>query len=403
MTRPAVPLTLTWTEPKSGTPRRVLVERAIRIGADSRQNDVCLSYEGVQLLHAEILSDVGGRWELVALGVPSILVNQTLASRAPLDAGDTFSIGPVDFAVTSAAPVTGSYKTANLAAWRPVDPSTPPRQSGRFPSDPGAPPAGVRLALFLLMGILGLALAGFGGWFIARMDRRAPANAAKPTPPLEPRSVASIAPESVPPAVVVQPTSQPTPGLSEPFTAAKRAVVTVIARLSFEKGFASGTGFFVTGTGRLITNFHVVKHTDYQQILLTGSKKPIDARIVATDELHDLALLQAYVDPPVPFVSFVKNVRLRMGDPVFALGSPAGPLLEMSLTRGIVSSDRPRQFGEISMIQHDASINPGNSGGPLLDQEGRVVGINTLKIKDSQGLSFAIPLDEVINFLEINR
>lgn len=119
--------------------------------------------------------------------------------------------------------------------------------------------------------------------------------------------------------------------------------------------------------------------------------------------MHDLALLQAYVDPPVPFVSFVKDVRLKMGDPVFALGSPAGLSLEMSLTRGIVSSDRPRQFGEISLIQHDASINPGSSGGPLLDQEGHVVGINTLKIKDSQGLSFAIPLDEVMNSLEINR
>ena len=103
------------------------------------------------------------------------------------------------------------------------------------------------------------------------------------------------------------------------------------------------------------------------------------------------------------FVSFVKGIHLKMGDTVFALGSPAGPLLEMSMTRGIVSTDRPRQFGEISLIQHDASINPGNSGGPLLDQEGHVVGINTLKIKDSQGLGFAIPLDEVVNFLEINR
>lgn len=231
------------------------------------------------------------------------------------------------------------------------------------------------------------------------MDRRAPAVAAVPTPRAEPKPVTPIAPEPSPLPVA----AQPSPAGTDPFTAVKKAVVTVVARLSFEKGFASGTGFFVTSSGRLVTNFHVVKRTDYQQILLAGSKKPIDARIVATDELHDLALLQAYVDPPVPFVSFGKGTHLKMGDPVFALGSPAGPLLEMSLTRGIVSSDRPRQFGEVSMIQHDASINPGNSGGPLLDQDGHVVGVNTLKVKDAQGLSFAIPLEEVMTFLEINR
>lgn len=270
---------------------------------------------------------------------------------------------------------------------------------GRLPSPPAASPAGRSRALFVLLGVAALALAAFGGWFVARMDRRAPVAAAMPTPrPVEPKPVVASVPEPTP-AVA----AQPSPAGIEPFTAVKRAVVTVIARLSFEKGFASGTGFFVSSAGRLVTNFHVVQHTDYQQVLIAGSKKPIDARVVATDKVHDLALLQAYVDPPVPFVSFVKGVRLKMGDPVFALGSPAGPLLEMSLTRGIVSSDRPRQFGEISLIQHDASINPGNSGGPLLDQDGHVVGINTLKVKDAQGLSFAIPVDEVMNFLELNR
>lgn len=392
MTHPAVPLMLTWTEPKGGAPRRVLVDHAIRLGADARQNDVHLPYEGIQPLHAEIASDAQGRWEMVALGVPSILVNQTLASRAPLDAGSTFSVGPVDFAVTRAEPRTGSYRTADLTSRRPANPPSAGRQAE------SSPPSPARRPLLVVLAVGGLALAAFGGWSAARLDRRAPA-AAKPAPPPAAPTAAPLPEPSPPPTVA----TQPSPASSEPFTAVKKAVVTVLARLSFEKGFASGTGFFVTGTGRLITNSHVVRHTDYQQVLLAGSKKPIDARIVATDEVHDLALLQAYVEPPVPFVSFVKGVRLKMGDPVFALGSPAGPFLEMSLTRGIVSSDRPRQFGEITLIQHDASINPGNSGGPLLDQEGHVVGINTLKIKDSQGLSFAIPVDEVMNFLEINR
>lgn len=401
MPHPAVPLALTWTEPKSGSLCRVLVDRAIRLGADPRQNDVHLPYEGVQPLHAEILSDAEGRWELVALGVPSILVGEVLVSRAPLDPGSTFSIGPIELAVTRPETITGSYRKMDPSARRPADPATSGRLTGGYPPLPAAPPDGMPRALLVLLGVAGLALAAFGGWYVARMDRRPPVAATKPTPPtVEPKPVAPTVP--VPPLPIAV-SAQPSPPANEPFTAVKKAVVTVIAKLSFEKGFASGTGFFVTGTGRLITNFHVVKHTDYQQILLAGSKKPIDARIVASDEMHDLALLQAYVDPPVPFVSLVKGTPLKMGDAVFALGSPAGPLLEMSLTRGIVSSDRPRQFGEISMIQHDASINPGNSGGPLLDQEGHVVGINTSKVKDTQGLSFAIPLEEIMNFLEVHR
>jgi len=93
-------------------------------------------------------------------------------------------------------------------------------------------------------------------------------------------------------------------------------------------------------------------------------------------------------------------MTLKMGDPVFALGSPSGPTLEVSLSRGIVSSDQPRRIGKATFLQHDAAINPGNSGGPLLDQWGRVIGINTMKLKDTTGLSFAIPIDDVRTFLE---
>jgi S1-C subfamily serine protease len=189
----------------------------------------------------------------------------------------------------------------------------------------------------------------------------------------------------------------------DPFAAAKRSVVTVIAKLAFEKGFATGTGFFVTSSGKLVTNFHVVRRTDYQQILLPGKKKPVDARILATDEEHDLALLQAMIDPPVPVAPLASGTVLKMGDAVFALGSPAGPVLEMSLSRGIVSSDEPRRFGDVVLIQHDAAINPGNSGGPLLDQQGRVVGVNTLKVREAQGLNFAIPVEQVRDFLAAPR
>ncbi|MEO8585742.1 MAG: FHA domain-containing protein, partial [Acidobacteriota bacterium] len=239
MTQPVFPLTLTWTEPTSGTARRVLVDHAIRFGADSRQNDVCLPFEGVQTLHAEIVSDVSGRWELVALGGHSILVNQAYVSRAPLDAGDAFSIGPVDFAVTLPA-LTGSHRIADITAGGPPDRSTSGRLTGRPSPAVTVPNSDARPTRLLVIGGLALALAAFGGWSLARIGRQAPAAAAKPTAsPVAPTPIAEIAP--TPPLALVAvapPAVQPSPGGTEPFTAVKKAVVTVIARLSFEKGFS---------------------------------------------------------------------------------------------------------------------------------------------------------------------
>jgi S1-C subfamily serine protease len=270
---------------------------------------------------------------------------------------------------------------------------------------PPAPPDR-RLAWALAAGGFVTVLAAVG-WFLAlraRNPRPAPA-AASPGAPA-PASVAAVpsATSAPNPSGAVPPTQELSARAgTDPFAAAKKAVVTVIAKLAFDKGFATGTGFFVSTSGKVVTNFHVVRRTDYQQVILPGTKRPVDARILATDEEHDLALLQAMIEPPAPVAPLADSADLKMGDAVFALGSPAGPVLEMSLSRGIVSSDKPRRFGDVSLIQHDAAINPGNSGGPLLDQQGRVVGVNTLKIRETQGLSFAIPIEQVRDFLATGR
>ena len=241
-------------------------------------------------------------------------------------------------------------------------------------------------------------MAAAGVWFVALRPKPS-----RPPGTIPVAAVAGATTAAPPASAAPAPVSGAAEAPADPFDAAKKSVVTVIAKLAFDKGFATGTGFFVTPSGKLVTNFHVVKRTDYQQILLPGRKKPIDARILATDEEHDLALLQAMIDPPVAVAPLATGAVLRMGDPVFALGSPAGPILEMSLSRGIVSSDKPRQFGDVALIQHDAAINPGNSGGPLLDQQGRVIGVNTLKVREAQGLNFAIPVDQVRDFLALPR
>ena len=381
-------LALMWMDPATGETRKVPLDHALRLGSNRQQNDVALPFAGVEALHAEIVSRPGGGWEIAPLGVLRLKVDGAMVPRAELRPGSTFSIGILDFTVGYAGASPERAGAARPAA--PVSGSSrilvPPPVRRPAVAGPRPPEPDRRLAFALLGGGLVAALGGVA-WFVALRP--------KPAPPTAPPATVPLAATSAP--------AKPAEEAADPFAAAKKSVVTVIAKLAFDKGFATGTGFFVTSSGKLVTNFHVVKRTDYQQILMPGSKKPIDARILATDEEHDLALLQAMIDPPVPVAPLAAGAVLKMGDPVFALGSPAGPVLEMSLSRGIVSSDKPRQFGDVALIQHDAAINPGNSGGPLLDQKGNVVGVNTLKIKETQGLNFAIPVDQVKDFLALPR
>ena len=388
-------LALMWMDPATGETRKVPLDHALRLGSNRQQNDVALPFAGVEALHAEIVSRPGGGWEIAPVGVLRLKVDGAMVPRAELRPGSTFSIGILDFTVGYAGT---APERASAAATRPPAPVSgssrilvPPPVRRPAVAGPRPPEPDRRLSFALLGGGLVAALGGVV-WLVALRPKPAPPAASAAPPATVPLAAASV-PANVPARQEA----------ADPFAAAKKSVVTVIAKLAFDKGFATGTGFFVTSSGKLVTNFHVVKRTDYQQILMPGSKKPIDAHILATDEEHDLALLQAMVDPPVPVAPLAAGPLLKMGDPVFALGSPAGPALEMSLSRGIVSSDKPRQFGDIALIQHDAAINPGNSGGPLLDQQGRVVGVNTLKIKETQGLNFAIPVDQVKDFLALPR
>jgi hypothetical protein len=390
MTEATASLALMWLDPATGQTRKVLLDHALRLGSNRQKNDLILPFLGVEAFHAEIVSRSGGGWEIAPIGVPRLKVDGAVVPRAELKPGTTFSVGIVDFTVGYTGLAPQWTESVPQPASKPVGSSriVVPRLPSRPAPAQGRPPTPDRSLHFALLG--GGVVAALAGvaWFVVLRPKPAA------TTPAEPALRVA--------ALTSAPTAVPTPSV-DPFDAAKKSVVTVIAKLAFEKGFATGTGFFVTPSGKLVTNFHVVKRTDYQQVILYGQKKLVDARIIFTDEEHDLALLQAMIDPPVPVAPLAKASLLKMGDVVFALGSPAGPVLEMSLSRGIVSSDKPRKFGDIALIQHDAAINPGNSGGPLLDQQGLVVGVNTLKIKETQGLNFAIPVEEVLDFLETHR
>jgi serine protease Do len=163
-----------------------------------------------------------------------------------------------------------------------------------------------------------------------------------------------------------------------------------------------GSGFVLDREGHLITNYHVVEGASKIDVTFDDGTMA-RAEIVGSDPESDIAVLKVEVASEVlrP-VTFADSDALYVGQPVLAIGSPFGQ--QWTLTTGIVSalgrtiSSGFSQFSIPSAIQTDAAINPGNSGGPLLDTQGRVIGVNAQIISGTQtsaGVGFAIPANLV--------
>lgn len=153
-----------------------------------------------------------------------------------------------------------------------------------------------------------------------------------------------------------------------------------------------GSGFVIDPEGLIITNHHVVDRAE--KIIIRLEKKEFEAQILGSDPATDLAILKIKPERKLPTLSFGDSSQLQVGDWVIAIGNPFG--LSQTVTAGIVSATS-RVIGQgpyDDFIQTDASINPGNSGGPLLNLEGKVVGINTAIFSQTGaniGIGFAIP------------
>lgn len=153
-----------------------------------------------------------------------------------------------------------------------------------------------------------------------------------------------------------------------------------------------GSGFIIDREGHIVTNNHVIENADEILVILkNGDEYP--ATIVGRDANTDLALIKIQTQTELPMLELGDSDLLKVGQWVVAIGNPFG--LGHTVTAGIVSA-KGRVIGSgpyDDFIQTDASINPGNSGGPLLDLEGRVVGINTAIVAGGQGIGFAIPIN----------
>jgi len=178
--------------------------------------------------------------------------------------------------------------------------------------------------------------------------------------------------------------------------AASRILPSVVQVLA---GRGSGSGFVIDDAGHVITNHHVVEGTDQVSLVLNGGRR-VSAQVVGSNEDEDIAVLRVTGDAPVA-AQLGTSTGLRIGQPVIAVGSPLG--LSGTVTAGIISAlDRTSRLGASRpMVQTDASINPGNSGGPLVDLQGRVVGVNTAIATTSTqagniGIGFAVPIDRAV-------
>ena len=169
-----------------------------------------------------------------------------------------------------------------------------------------------------------------------------------------------------------------------------------------ERKIGGGTGFIVSPDGYIVTNRHVVSDEDANYTVMLNTEEEYKAEVLARDNTTDLAVLK--IDgKDLPSVELGDSSGIQVGQKVIAIGNALGEFrntvstgvvsgLSRSITAGGVGRTAERLSG---LIQTDASINPGNSGGPLLNIQGKVIGINTAMAQGAENIGFAIPINEV--------
>ena len=169
------------------------------------------------------------------------------------------------------------------------------------------------------------------------------------------------------------------------------------------EGQGTGSGIIIDKQGHIVTNNHVVEGADDIIVILHDGKE-LEATLIGRDSQTDLAVIKVDSDN-LTVAELGDSSALKVGELAVAIGSPMGTEYAGSVTAGIISGlNRTVSIGDdsIKLIQTDAAINPGNSGGALVNSEGKVIGINTIKFAETrvEGMGFAIPINEAKPIIE---
>ncbi|HEX6867845.1 MAG TPA: trypsin-like peptidase domain-containing protein [Candidatus Limnocylindrales bacterium] len=315
------------------------------------------------------------------------------------------AVEPDPWATTTATPTTTTTTATPVVA--PFVPIAPPPATSHGPQIASDPDRSARRRGGVgRVGIVGIALLSAA--------LAAGGTAALVAGPLRPASPAMT---GAPAAAAIAAASNgasaaPAPDLTEVVAAVRDSVVTITSEGFSSRGFAQipssgvGSGVILTADGYILTNRHVVSGSSSLAVeLADGHQYP--ATLVRESDDKDLALIKIDATGLTPAV-IGDPASLQVGQTVIAIGSPLGTFTE-TVTKGILSAIgrtitvRDEQTGRpetlTGLLQTDAAINPGNSGGPLLDANGRVIGINTAVSTDAEGLGFAIPISDAASLI----
>ncbi len=168
-----------------------------------------------------------------------------------------------------------------------------------------------------------------------------------------------------------------------------------------------GTGIIVSENGYIITNEHVSGGRYNKCYVTLENGKTYNATVLWADSTLDLSVIKINMKS-LPYATLGDSNNLKVGQNVYAIGNPIGYQFQRTVTSGIISGlERTIKFEEdgeeiymSNLIQTDATINPGNSGGPLINTDGKVIGINSVKINSAQGIGFAIPVNIIKPIIE---
>lgn len=168
-----------------------------------------------------------------------------------------------------------------------------------------------------------------------------------------------------------------------------------------------GTGIMISDNGYILTNQHVAGNKYNRCYVMIGNGREYEGEVLWSDSDIDLAILKINIKN-AKFMRLGDSEKIKIGEKVFAIGNPIGYEFQKTVTSGIISglsrTVKIQEDDKVSymecMIQTDATINNGNSGGPLINENGEVIGVTTIKLADSEGMGFASPINVVKPIIE---